>query len=129
MAWEDITERLEGKGWLGVGIGAVILAPVLIPALGRGLRPVAKGAIKGYLTVAEKARELFAETGEQLQDLVAEAKSEHEARPNGSEMMTIEEASAEEGARAQAGDEAGETEEGKSRGRSRKRDEPSAEAA
>ncbi|MFN3648589.1 MAG: DUF5132 domain-containing protein [Armatimonadota bacterium] len=87
MALEDIGERLEGKGWIGVAIGTVVLAPVVFPALARGLRPAAKGAIKGYLALQERARVWAAETGEQFQDLVAEAKSEY-AHPEG-EMMTV----------------------------------------
>src|SRR5438094_10331180 len=90
MAWQDIAERLEGMGWVGVGLGAVVLAPALIPAIGRGLRPAAKGAIKGYLTISEKAREMLGESGEQWQDLVAEAKTEHANRTDGSEMMAME---------------------------------------
>src|ERR1051326_8028410 len=90
MAWEDIAEGLEGMGWIGAGIAAVVLAPALIPAIGKGLRPVAKSAVKGYLTVADRAREWVAESGEQWQDLVAEAKAEHENRVNESEMMAME---------------------------------------
>jgi hypothetical protein len=87
---EDLGERLEGKGWLGVGIGAVILAPIFAPALARSLRPLAKRAIKGYLALADRARERMAETNEQLQDLVAEARAEYEIQSNGAEMMTLE---------------------------------------
>ena len=88
MAWEDIAERLEGTGWIGAGIGAVILAPLLFPAVARGLRPAAKKTIKGYLSLSAKTRELVAETGEQWQDLMAEARSEHANR--GSELVTFD---------------------------------------
>jgi hypothetical protein len=98
---KEAAERLEGKGWLGVGLGAVVLAPVLFPALSRGFRPAAKRAIKGYLALAEKAREMLAETGEQVQDLVAEARSEYERGDDGMEMMTL--------ATAEAGAKGGET--------------------
>ena len=87
MAWQDIAERLEGTGWLGIGIGAVILAPMLIPPLGRKVRPAIKGAIKGYMALSEKAAAALAEAGEQFQDLVAEAKAEHAAE--GAPMMEM----------------------------------------
>ncbi len=87
---EGLAERLEGKGWIGIGLGAVVLAPFVLPALARGLRPVAKGAVKGYLSLADRTRSALAECNEQIQDLVAEARSEHETRPNGQGMMTME---------------------------------------
>ncbi len=90
MALEDLGESLEGKGWWGVAIGAVVLAPMVIPAVARGLRPVAKEAVKGYLALSERAREMMAESGEQWQDLVAEAQSEYSHRHNNSEMMLLE---------------------------------------
>lgn len=89
MALGDMGERLEGKGWLGLVIGAVILAPA-IPAVAKRLRPGAKRAVKGYYTATGKAREWFAETGEQWQDLVAEAKAEHQNGDNGADMMTLD---------------------------------------
>jgi hypothetical protein len=73
---EELLERASAPTVLGVGLGALFLAPVLVPAVGRGLRPVVKGAIKGYLTVADRSRELLAEAGERMQDLYAEAQAE-----------------------------------------------------
>src|SRR3569833_195113 len=90
MAWEDVAEGMEGKGWLGVGIGAVLLAPVLVPAVARGLRPALKGAVKGYLALSDKTREWLAESGEQFQDLVAEAKAEYESHSEPGAMMAME---------------------------------------
>src|SRR5262249_58806991 len=43
------------------------------------LRSLAKAAIRGYVTVADKAKELAAETRETLGDLVAEVRAEREA--------------------------------------------------
>jgi hypothetical protein len=124
MAWQDIAERLEGWGWLGAGVGAVVLAPALVPAVAKGLRPAAKGAIKGYLTVSEKAREWLAENGEQWQDLVAEAKAEHVSQANGAELMTMEAVpeSGAHGGAAAAVETPADTEEGKSRARSHRKD-------
>jgi hypothetical protein len=74
MAWEDIGERLGALGWVGAGLGMVILVPALV----RGLRPVAKGTLKGCMALSDKTHELLAETSERWQDLVAEARAEHE---------------------------------------------------
>jgi hypothetical protein len=74
---EDVVEAVSPNAW--VAAGAVFLAPILLPVVGRGLRPLAKGAIKGYLTVQDKVKEYAAVGTEQLSDLVAEARSEHSA--------------------------------------------------
>ncbi|MCT7951940.1 DUF5132 domain-containing protein [Ancylothrix sp. C2] len=55
-----------------VGVGAVLLAPILIPVG----KPIAKAAIKGGLAAYEKSKGVFAEVGEAFEDLVAEAKAE-----------------------------------------------------
>jgi hypothetical protein len=73
---EEIAERLSGSTGLGVGIAAAVLAPSLVPLVGRGLRPVMKGAIKSYLAVSRRTRTAVVEAGERLQDLYTEAKSE-----------------------------------------------------
>jgi hypothetical protein len=72
--FEDL---VEGKMGTGIAlVGAVALAPTLIPVIGRTLRPVAKAAIKGGLVLY---RETLAGVGEVTGDLVAEARSELEA--------------------------------------------------
>lgn len=58
---------------IAVGLGAVLLGPTVLPAIGRALRPVAKAAIKGGMVLY---RETFAEIGEAASDLVAEARNE-----------------------------------------------------
>jgi len=60
-----------------IGIGAM-LAPKLVPKLGSALRPLVKSAVRAGYALVDKGRELAAETGEQLQDIVAEVKAEHE---------------------------------------------------
>ena len=62
-----------------VGVGAALLAPILLPAVAAGMRPLAKTAVKGYLALTDKVKEMAAESGEQLSDLVAEARAEREA--------------------------------------------------
>jgi Protein of unknown function (DUF5132) len=59
-----------------VGVGVTLAAPVLLPAAAAGVRPLAKALIKGGLVVATTVREVVAEAGEQLSDLVAEVQEE-----------------------------------------------------
>ena len=73
-------DALKGLGVTAlVGIGVVLAAPLLFPATAPALRPLAKGLIKGYLAVADRMKEVMAEAGEQLSDLVAEARAEYTA--------------------------------------------------
>jgi hypothetical protein len=72
--FEDITKG--GFSTVLVGIGAAIVAPTLLPALGSSLRPLAKVVVKGGVMVYDALKESVAEAGEQLNDLVAEARSE-----------------------------------------------------
>lgn len=68
------------KGWGGgllIGVGAALAAPVILPAAGAVVRPVAKGLIWGALVAGDKLKELFAETREQMNDLVAEVRAEY----------------------------------------------------
>jgi len=70
------------SGWgptLLIGVGVALVAPVLIPAAGAVVRPVAKELIKGGLLVVDSVRELLAEGQEQLSDLTAEARAEYAA--------------------------------------------------
>lgn len=76
--WDDITGSLGGSLVSNVLIGAavVVLAPVVVPAVLAGMRPVAKTLIKGGVLVYDKTREMVAEAGEQVSDIVAEARAE-----------------------------------------------------
>jgi len=60
-----------------IGAGVALAAPILLPAVGAVVRPVAKGFIKGCLYLADTVKEVVAEGGEQLSDLVAEARAEY----------------------------------------------------
>ncbi len=62
-----------------LGVGVVLVAPMVVPALAVGMRPLAKAVIKGGMMVYDKGAEVFAEAGEQLSDLVAEVRSELDA--------------------------------------------------
>ena len=61
-----------------IGIAAMA-APNLLPRLGNAFRPLLKSTVKAGYALAERAREVAAEAGEQFQDVVAEAKAEHES--------------------------------------------------
>jgi hypothetical protein len=67
---------------LAVGVGALLLAPTVLPAVGRVVRPAVKAAIKGGMVFY---RETVAEVGEMASDLLAEARSEleHESSEGG----------------------------------------------
>lgn len=57
---------------IAIGVGAVILAPVVL----RASKPLAKAAIKGGIIAYEKGREAFHEVSEVVEDMVAEVKAE-----------------------------------------------------
>ena len=73
-----VEDLFKGSGVTGiaVGVGALLLAPTVLPAVGRVLRPAVKAAIKGGLILY---RETIADIGEAASDLVAEARAELEA--------------------------------------------------
>lgn len=75
MSFVDDLLKKSGPGVL-VGIGVAVLAPVLAPVLATALRPVLKTAIKSGILLYEKGREVGVELTENLEDLVAEVKSE-----------------------------------------------------
>ena len=62
-----------------IGVGVALAAPILLPAAAAGLRPLTKTLVKGGLYVADSVKELMSEAGEQLSDLVAEARAEQAA--------------------------------------------------
>lgn len=72
--FEELFE--EAAGPVAIGIGALILAPKVLPAVGRLLRPIAKGAIKTGMALYE---ETYATVAEATGDLVAEARAELES--------------------------------------------------
>ena len=65
------------------GLVAVVIAPVLIPVLKRGSRPIAKELIKGGMALYEKGREVAAYAGEMVEDFMAEIQSEQAERQSG----------------------------------------------
>jgi hypothetical protein len=77
-----VEDLFKGSAVTGVaiGVGALLLAPTVLPAVGRVLRPAAKAAIKGGMVFY---RETMAEIGEVASDLFAEARAELEHDGNG----------------------------------------------
>lgn len=73
--FDDLLETVGGTPGRVLGLGLALGAGVMI---GRGMRPVAKTAIRGALSVTDRIREYAAEAGESLQDLYHEAKAERE---------------------------------------------------
>jgi hypothetical protein len=71
----DLFEEAGAPGVIA-GIGAVVLAPVLLPVVAGVGKPIAKAVIKGGLVAYEKSRGAFAEIGETFEDIVAEARAE-----------------------------------------------------
>ncbi|WP_342348203.1 DUF5132 domain-containing protein [uncultured Nitrospira sp.] len=63
-------------GGIVVGAIAAVAAPSLFSAVTSGVRTMAKEAMKGGMAAYSSASEYVSESGEQFQDLVAEAKSE-----------------------------------------------------
>jgi hypothetical protein len=61
---------------LAIGLGAAILAPVVIPLFANIAKPLAKATIKGGIQLFERGKEAFAEVAEITEDIVAEAKAE-----------------------------------------------------
>jgi ABC-type proline/glycine betaine transport system permease subunit len=74
---DDIVELVSPNVWVTGGV--VLLAPFILPVIIKGLRPVVKGTIKGYLTIQDKVKEYAAVTSEQMSDLIAEVRAEHAA--------------------------------------------------
>jgi hypothetical protein len=70
--FEDIFKGGNIVAGLAIGIGAAVLAPVVIPAL----RPIAKSIIKAGLIAYDQGRVALAELNEHTGDMVAEARAE-----------------------------------------------------
>jgi len=67
---------LGGATW---GVGFIAATGAVLVAAPRA-KPLAKLALKGYFATTQRAREVAAEAAEQIQDLYAEAKYEHESQ-------------------------------------------------
>jgi hypothetical protein len=61
---------------VGLAFAAAVLAPILMPAMGRIGRPVAKSLVRGGMLMYERGREAMAVAGESVEDLMAEVRAE-----------------------------------------------------
>ena len=68
-----------------VVLGVALAAPIVLPAVAAVSRPLAKTLIKGYLALADTAKEFAAEAGEHVSDLLAECKSEYASETTAAE--------------------------------------------
>lgn len=77
---------LQTGRFVTIGLGAIILAPILIPAVARASKPLVKVAIKSGILLYENSKGAIAEATEVIQDMVAEAKVEFDSsRQNSSD--------------------------------------------
>jgi hypothetical protein len=81
-----LSDLLEGNGGWGLGVGLLAGAAIV---LGKQGRPLAKGALVGYFTLSDRLRSLAAETSEQVQDLLAEARAEYKERVSADDEIEI----------------------------------------
>ena len=72
---EDMFKGSLGAGLI-VGVGALVLGPVIAPAVVGVIRPLAKGVIKAGIYAYDRASEGLAQINEMTGDIVAEARSE-----------------------------------------------------
>ena len=67
---------MNGFGTFALGVGAALAARAVGPALGRWVRPVARGALKQGIILSQGAQLRAAQMREDLEDLVAEARED-----------------------------------------------------
>lgn len=59
-----------------VGLGLTVAAPAVIPAVASGLRPLVKVMVKSALTLFDAVKEGITEAGEEVNDIVAESRTD-----------------------------------------------------
>ncbi len=67
---------MGGFGTFALGVSAALAARTFGPALGRWMRPVARGAVKQGIILSQGAQIRAAELREALEDLVEEARED-----------------------------------------------------
>jgi hypothetical protein len=84
---DDLVSKAATIAVVGVGValisaellpGMIIgVAAAFLPGVGKKIRPFLKQTVRAGFTMAKKTREMVSEAGEQVQDMIAEAKAEH----------------------------------------------------
>ena len=64
-----------GTGVL-VGVGSILLLPIVLPVAATLIKPVAKAALKSGILLYQKSKQAVAETAEMFGDLTAEVHAE-----------------------------------------------------
>jgi hypothetical protein len=87
---DDLVAKAATIAVVGVGVALIStellpgmligVAAAMLPGIGPKLRPLLKTTVKAGYAAVRKTREMVAEAGEQVQDIIAEAKAE-EAPP------------------------------------------------
>ena len=72
--WDDLAGSWTGN--IVLGAAAVLVAPIVLPAVLAGVRPLAQLGIQGGVWIYDTTTAMVAEVGEQVSDLVAEARAE-----------------------------------------------------
>jgi hypothetical protein len=80
--FQDIFKNDVARG-AALGVGAALVAFAAIPAIVAATRPLVRVAVKSSLLLLEKGREVVAEAGEHMEDIVAEVKAELAAERDG----------------------------------------------
>jgi hypothetical protein len=73
---EDVFKGGNIVTGLAIGIGGLILAPIVVPVVVAIVKPLAKVAVRGGVALYKMGRDAASEAGEAVSDMVAEAKAE-----------------------------------------------------
>lgn len=75
---EDLFKGGNVVTGLALGVGAIVLGPVVVPVIGAVVRPAAKAVIKAGLYAYDRGAEVIGEIGVQTGGVIAEARGEME---------------------------------------------------
>lgn len=76
----ELGKLLSGlSGPLLIGLGVVVVAPVVLPIIGSLFRPVAKAALKGSFYVADTVQGYLPAGEQRVESFVIEAQAEYKA--------------------------------------------------
>jgi len=70
-----------------IGVGLVLTAPLLLPAVSALVAPVAREVVKGGVRLYDAGAHVVTSIGEQLSDLVAEARAATPSTPGSSMLL------------------------------------------